>query len=211
MTMYRFMMKFSSNIHLEMWKRHVQILFICCMIHTCVHGGAYQYYTFYSYFEYPFFHIRYLLSFFLLLLMLPSSATRVWFWLNHLFGKNWFISWDSYEYHDEIVSTMKTICHKRIVKTITFPMSSLFHSPFSLPRRACFEIMFVCGILFSANHLPSSQQRISILSLYTFQDSFIFSLRFSLSLSQFTIRHWIQLHTTVCTNYYIYKYVYVRV
>lgn len=79
------------------------------------------------------FYIKYLVSVFFFSRLLADAATvcqhACGFGCNHLFGKNWFISWDSYECH-EIVSTTKTICHNRIVKTITFSLSPQLASPF---------------------------------------------------------------------------------
>lgn len=66
---------------------------------------------------------------------------------NHLFGKNWFISWDSYECH-EIVSTTKTIRHNRTEKTtgITFSLSSQLTFPHFVRIVAS---VFVCNIALS--------------------------------------------------------------
>lgn len=118
-----------------MCKRHVQTLFICWMIHTrcvCVccawcSMGLRSAHILCTLFLHQIFGHG---AFFPLLLADAAAVCQhaCGFGWNHLFGKNWFISWDSYECH-EIVSTTKTIRHNRTEKTITFSLSSQLTFP----------------------------------------------------------------------------------
>lgn len=187
-----------------LWWNFHQIFIWKCVNDMCRHCSFVEWYTrvcawlcecmvehgitLYSYFVYPFFTST---------IFFPTVAcwccnrmpTRLWFWWNHLFGKNWFIPWDSYECH-EIVSTTKTICHNRMVKTITLSLSSPLTCPLCV---RIVESMFVGDIAFSQPHPLFLSIESQIRSLCAVVQETSFFLHFPLPPCH---HHSIRLHTT---------------